>query len=307
MADDARRRSIHGYIFVFLAALFWGLIGPVAKFAFQAGVSPVEAAFWRAGIGAALFALHCLIFKQYTVKVKDLPVLGLFGLVGVSLFFSAYQIAVKEGGAALASMLLYTAPVWVALLSRIFFHEPMRPLKLAALAVALGGAVLVSLGGGAEDGGGGLFSSQVSLRGVFFGMLSGFTYALHYVFGKRYLKDYPAATLYCYCLPVGAIGLLPFVDFHPAGSVDWRIWVVFLFMGLFTTYGAYMFYCAGLKRLDATRVAVTANLEPVIAAILAYLWWGERFRPIGYLGGALVLVGVALMVLEGQAKPKQEG
>lgn len=304
MAGDEQRARVHGYIYVFLAALFWGLIGPVAKFAFAAGISPLEAAFWRAAIGAAFFFVHCLIFKQCRVKLKDIPILVLFGLVGVSLFFSAYQIAVKEGGAALASMLLYTAPVWVALLSRFFFQEAMRPLKLVALAVAMAGAFLVSVGSGAESAAGsGLFSSHVSSKGVFFGMLSGFTYALHYVFGKRYLKDYPAATLYCYCLPVGALGLLPFVEFHQPGAVGWHIWALFLFMGLFTTYGAYMFYCAGLKRLAATRVAVTANLEPVIAAILAYLWWGEYFRPIGYLGGLLVLLGVVLIVVEGQIRP----
>jgi drug/metabolite transporter (DMT)-like permease len=77
-------------------------------------------------------------------------------------------------------------------------------------------------------------------------------------------------------------------------------WAVFVFMGLFTTYGAYMCYCAGLRRLDPTRVAVTANLEPVTAAAMAWLWWGEVFAPVGYLGGALVLAGVVVMVLEGK-------
>lgn len=303
--------ALRGYFFVLCAALLWAGIGPVAKFGFAAGATPLETAFWRASCGALFFLLHCAAFRLYRVKLRDLPVLFAFGLAGVSVFFGSYQIAVQEGGAALASMLLYTAPAWVAILSRLIFKEPMTPLKLTALFVAMLGAALVSLGsaGGAE---GGIFALEdVSLLGVGCGLLSGLTYALHYIFGKRYLRDYSAATLYLYTLPVGALGLLPFVEFTAwppfHGSEGSVAWLVFLFMGLFTTYGAYMAYCAGLKLLDPTRVAVTANLEPVMAALLAFIWWDEFFRPAGYIGGALVLTGVLLMVYDGTRTARMGG
>ena len=293
--------ALRGYLFVVCAALLWAGLGPVAKFAFAAGATPLETAFWRALCGSLFFLIHCLALGLWRVKARDLPILLLFGLVGGSLFFGAYQIAVKEGGAAQASMLLYTAPAWVALLSRLVFRERLTPLKLLALATAMCGAALVCVG--SAPGEGVLDLSQVSLTGVGFGLLSGLTYALHYIFGKRYLRDYSAATLYLYTLPVGALGLLPFVEFTTwpplSGPGGWVPWGVFLFLGLFATYGAYMAYCAGLKLLDPTRVAVTANLEPVAAALLAFLWWDEVFRPMGYVGGALVLGGVLLMVQDG--------
>ena len=289
--------NIRGYAMVFLAASFWGLLGPLAKFAFADGAAPLEVAFWRAAFGGLFFIIHCGVFRLYALRKKDrLPIL-LFGLVGVSVFFGAYQLAVQKSGAAVASILLYTAPFWVALLSRVFLGESMQPVKVLALFIAMAGAFLVCVGSGGQAAGGGTWLSLGSMNGwgVFFGLLSGFTYALHYIFGKRYLSEYKAATLYCYTLPVGALGLLPWVHFQarPLSS-----WLVFLGLGLICTYGAYMFYCAGLKALSATRVAITANLEPVIAALLAYVWWGEYFLPIGYLGGALVLSAVFLMVLE---------
>ncbi len=293
-----------GYLFVFCAALLWGLLGPVAKFAFEAGATPLECGFWRALLGWLFFLVHCLAFRLYRIRLKDLPVMIIFGLIGVSLFFGSYQIAIQEGGAALASMLLYTAPAWVALMSWLFLRESMTPLKLLALIIAMGGAALVSLGSAGDAPGSGLFAlDKVSPLGVGCGLLSGFTYALHFIFGKRYLRDYSAATLYLYTLPVGALGMLPFVEFTAwppfSGETGTVSWIVFLFMGLFTTYGAYMTYCFGLKLLDATRVAVTANLEPVIAAFLAFFWWNEYFRPIGYVGDALVLGGVLLMIYDG--------
>jgi drug/metabolite transporter, DME family len=294
---------LRGYFYVFMAAFLWALIGPVAKFGFTLGAQPLETGFWRAAFGALFFIVHCTLFRLYRVRPRDLPVIMVFGLAGVSVFFGAYQIAVRESGAALASMLLYTAPAWVALLSRLIFRESMTRFKLLALCTAMGGAALVSAGS-AGDAPGGLFALEhVSLLGVSCGLLSGLTYALHYIFGKRYLRDYPAATLYLYSLPVGALGLLPFTEFTfwpPLAAPDSLMaWIVFIGLGLFTTYGAYMFYCAGLKRLDATRVAVTATMEPVMAALLAFVWWDEFFRPIGYVGGGLVLTGVLLMVWDG--------
>ncbi len=296
--------TLRGYVFVLCAAMLWACLGPVAKFGFQAGAQPLETAFWRAFVGCLFFLAHCLAKGAWRVRKADLPILALFGLSGVSLFFGAYQIAVRESGAALASMLLYTAPAWVALLSWLIFKEPMSRLKLAALVIAMAGAALVSLGSAGHAQEEGLFAlQQVSGLGVFCGLLSGFTYALHYIFGKRLLRDYSAATIYLYTLAVGSLGLLPFVEFtiwppfsEKAGVLGWS---VFLFLGAFTTYGAYMAYCAGLKLLEPTRVAVTANMEPVIAAILAYAWWDEFFRPVGYLGGALVLAGVFVMVFDG--------
>lgn len=296
--------TLRGYVFVLCAALLWAGIGPVAKFGFQAGALPLETAFWRAFLGCLCFLVHCLAKGTWRVRKTDLPLLVLFGLSGVSVFFGSYQIAVRESGAALASMLLYTAPAWVALLSWLIFKEPMSRLKLAALFIAMAGAALVSLGSAGAAQQEGLFAlQQVSVLGVLCGLLSGLTYALHYIFGKRLLRDYSAATIYLYTLAAGSLGLLPFVEFTLwppfSGDAGGLSWSVFLFLGSFTTYGAYMAYCAGLKLLEPTRVAVTANLEPVIAAILAYAWWDEYFRPVGYVGGALVLAGVFAMVFDG--------
>ena len=98
-------------------------------------------------------------------------------------------------------------------------------------------------------------------------------------------------------MPVGALLLLPWARFHSSPGLAG--WGAFLFIGLFSTYGAYMCYLEGLRRLSATRVAVLANMEPVTAAVAAWLWWGEAFGPLGYLGAMLVLSGVLLIVFEG--------
>lgn len=273
------------YFYLLLAAFLWGLIGPVSRLAFQEGLSPLLVAFFRAVIAWAFFALHALLLRQVRLLPKDLPALLLFGLVGVSLFYGSYQLSVGFGGAALASVLLYTAPAFVALLSRLVLKEALDRLGLLAVALTLLGVGLMGLGGGS--------GVKAPLPALFFGLLSGFTYALYYIFGKLYLPRYATPTLFLYALPVGALGLLPFVEFAPLGPA--ALWAL-LFVGAFSTYGAYLAYYAGLRRLPATRASVLATLEPVVANLFAFLLFREVLSPLGYLGAGLVLLAVLLSV-----------
>ena len=116
---------LQGYLYIILAAVLWGIIGPVSKLAFSQGLAPMEVAFWRAVLAWICFGSHALLKKEVRIHARDVPALVLFAVGGVSLFFGSYQMAIETGGAALAAVLLYTAPAWVTLLSRVIFQEPI--------------------------------------------------------------------------------------------------------------------------------------------------------------------------------------
>lgn len=279
-----------GYLLVAAAAVLWGLLGPVTRIAFHEGVGPTEVAFWRAVIGAALFGVHALAIGRVRIARRDVPSVAAFGVVGVAGLLACYSWAVDAGGAALASILLYTAPVWVALLSWLFLRERMTARKLAALAVATAGVAGIAVAGGGDV--------RLSAAALGWGLASGFTYALYYLFGKRYFALYPTATLFVWALPVGALAMLPLVEWAPKSGTAWA---ALAFTGLVPTYLAYICYSAGLRRVEATRASVVATVEPVVAAVGAYLLWGERLSVAGYLFAAVVLAGVLLMVGERDA------
>ena len=273
-----------GYLYIFGAALFWALIGPVAKFAFSLGLSPLEVAFYRALLGGAFFLAHALIKGRLRLDQSALLPTILFGAFGVAGFYTSYQYAVLYGGAALASVLLYTAPAWVAILGAVFLKEKLEPTGLLAVALTLAGVFLLGLGAGGE--------LKLTLLGVLFGLVSGFLYALYYIFGKLYFARYPAEAVYALALPVGAAFLFPFVRTLPPPEAAGYL----VLIGFFSTYLAYALYAAGLLRISPTKASVVATLEPVLASLFAYLWWGERFSPLGYLGAGLVLFAVLLIV-----------
>ena len=272
-----------GYALIALAAVLWASLGPAARFALERGVGPVEVSFWRALFGGSLFAVHAFATGGGRVAWRDLPALVAFALIGVTFLFAAYFRTVQLGGAALAAVLLYTAPVWVVIASSLALREPITRAKAAALALTLAGVVLVATAGGTNV--------RISPAAVGWGLACSFAYAGYYLFGKRYFPRYGVATVFMYAELIGALGLAFFVDWTVKTTGDWA---VFLWLAAVPTYLAYLVYGIGLAHVEAGRAATVATLEPVVTALLAYWLWQEALGARGYLGAALVLAGVLL-------------
>ncbi|KAA3626183.1 MAG: EamA/RhaT family transporter [Proteobacteria bacterium] len=291
MPHSPGNRSDHrfwGYALLLLAASLWALIGPVARFAFEEGVAPLEVAFWRAALAWILFSVHAAARRQMRVAPRHLPLIAVFGVVCIAIFYAAYQGAVEAGGAALASMLLYTAPAWVVLMAQVILGECATPRKILAVVLTLTGVAFI-----AQEGGGVLREGGVSGIAIALGLLSGFTYALYFIFGKSFLRHYSTPTLFLYALPVGALVLLPFVEFADKTPLAW---LCVISVAVVSTYFAYLAYYAGLRHLDATRAAVVVTVEPVVAVLVAWWWWDERFGTMGLVGSVLILGSVLLVV-----------
>ena len=283
-----------GYAYIVGAALLWATIGPVARFALRAGIEPLEISFWRAAFAGLLFALHAGARGRLRIARRDLPAVAGFALFGVTIFYWSYFRAVEQGGAALAAILLYTAPAWVAVAAALWLGERLTARKAVAVALTLAGIALVAFGSGSGlAGAGGGATSRAWALG--WGLVAGLAYAGYYLFGKRYFARYDASTLFACALPLGALLLLPAVRFAPKSAAEW---LVLVFLAVVPTYGAYLLYSVGLARVEATRAATVATLEPVAAAALAYGAWGEALRASGYAGAVLVLAGVLVVATE---------
>ncbi|MFC4455900.1 DMT family transporter [Deinococcus sonorensis] len=283
----ARPDLLRATLLVLAAACLWGLLGIFGKAAQRLGLGPLEVAFWRAALGGGLYLLHAAVTRAALPRGRDLLFTLLFGVLGVSVFYASYQLAVRAGGASLASVLLYTAPAFVAIMGGLFLQERLGARELGAVLLTLGGVALISLGGGQ--------GVQVSAAALGWGLCAGFTYSLYYLYGKLFFSRYAVPALYGVALPFGALLLAPLTTFsHKSGPA----WLLLLTIAVFSTYLAYLAYSAGLKRLPATRTSVIASLEPVVAALLAAALFGEHLSLLALLGAALV-VGAALLLSTG--------
>lgn len=267
-----------------LAAVQWGLIGIAGRVAMAEAVPPTTVAFWRAALGALWFVLHAGLSGARPLRVEDRGrAIGL-GIGGVAIMYLAYLSAVRTGGVDLASILLYSAPLWVALGGWWGWGERPQRREMVPLSVTLLGVVTVALASG--DRGVDIPFNGTALG---WGLLSGITYALYYLMGRPLFAHNAPSRVLAWALSVGALALAPFADFRIPSP---RAWMALGFLSTFCTFGAYLAYAHGVQRLPPSRAATIATLEPVVALGFAYWVWGELLTPLGILGALMVVVGI---------------
>ena len=291
-----------GVLLVLAAAALWGTLGTIYTFAYDRyGLTPLTIVFWRAGLAALCLALVLGVvfplvgrgWNALRVKRGDLPIFLAFGLLGVTAFFLLYIYAVLLAGVAIAVVLLYTSPVFVAVMAWRFLSEGFGWRKVVALGLTLAGAVLVSR----------VFDStyQANVVGVLCALGSAFTYALYSILGKQTVrKGYGIPTTLFYVYGTGALGLLAVALFGDVGQLlrvgpDPAAWALLLMLATVQTLGTLALYVSGLKYLEAGVAGIVATFELVVAAALAVLVLNEPLTWPQVVGGALILGAVLLL------------
>lgn len=277
---------------IIAAAALWGCIGLFLKLLTAAGLTSMQGVALRSSVGAVFYGLFLFFSDRSALRVRPRDCGWFFGTGVCSLLFFnwCYFNAITLSSMSVAAVLLYTAPVFVTLMSAVFFREAVTPVKVTALAVTFVGCVLVT----------GLFplgQETISLPVVLFGLGSGFGYALYSIFGKVILKRYVPSTVTFYTILFCALFSLPLSGLHANLTAlrDGRAWAGALGVGLLCCALPYHLYTAGLRDAEPGRAAILATLEPFVAAALGILLFREEITPYKLLGMAAILGAVLLL------------
>ena len=273
-----------GIAMVAAAATLWAFIGLFTPALLRLGVAAVDVAFWRALLAGGCFLVHAALARQLRTRSgRDSAELLLFGVVSVGVFYVALSKAVELGGVSLAWILLYTAPAWVAVAAVLILRERVDGFRRLLVGVTMVGVVLVAVGGGS--------GVRVSLASVAWGLVSGVSYASWYVGGKRFLPRYRPVTISAWTLLAGAAVMLPFVELR---SYPLRAWLLLAGLSIISTYLPVLLYYSGLQAVDASRAAIVATIEPVVALALGAVIGDERLTVVA-VAGALLVLGAAVL------------
>jgi drug/metabolite transporter, DME family len=278
-------------IFAVVAAAFlWGIIGLFVKGLTAAGLSPMEIVTIRV-VSASLFLLLIGVVKNrrlLKIRAKDLYLFIGTGIISIVFFNWCYFAAMNMLSISTAVVLLYTSPVFVMLFSSLFFKESISLIKVILLCFTLAGSVLIV-------GAGGLDVSSGDGIGYVIGIGAGIGYALYSIFGKQALKRYETYTITAYTFITASVFLLPITEIWNKTEIILlpRTMLLILGLGLFSTVIAYLLYTWGLGKMEGSRAAVIANVEPVTAMLLGFLLYGEKLSPL-QLAGALLIIGAVL-------------
>lgn len=285
-------------LFVAAAAFLWGLIGLFGTLLSRAGIASLEIVAIRAVFSGVFLTLYWMIRDRAVLHIKltDLKYFAGTGLLSFLVFNYFFFTTMKLTNISISVTLLYTGPIFVVLLSRLFFKEPLTTSKWAALLLTLSGCALVTgLMGEPLD--------KVPVTGILTGLCSGLTFALYTIFGKLALAKYSSATVTTYTFIVASIGILFLVPptFFAEISTQPSVLLPGLSLALLCTVVPFLLYTRAVQSLEAGRAALITTLEPVVAALLGYFVFSEALGILKIAGILLVAAGVLLVQRPGKA------
>ena len=279
------------YASILAAAALWGIIGVWNRNLMAAGLSPTGIVVVR-NFGGMLLLLAVFAVKDrgvFRVRKEHLKYFFGTGIISVVLFTSCYFSCQKICSLAVASILLYTAPSFVVILSAMLWKEPVTKKKLLALALTLVGCACVC---GVFDGG-----LTVTFTGILLGLGAGFFYALYSVFGRYALAHCSSMTgtvwTFIFAGPASLVMLRP-AEMRAVFTAP-SAWLLAAGLVVFSTVAPYILYTRGLARVESGKASIMASLEPVVAALAGVLIFGEPMGLLTLLGILCVLAGVYIL------------
>ena len=276
-----------GSALILEAGALWGTMGIFVRSLGAYGFDSIQISALRLCAAALCFLLLLLARRGrgFRLQLRDLPLFLGLGVGSVGLMTCCYFAAIRMMTMSEAAILLYTSPIWVVLMSALFFHEKVTRRKLLALILAFGGCALVS----------GIGSGSLNPLGVLVGIGSGIAYGLYSILGSVALRRYPPETVSAYTLFIAAIAVLlisrPAELVRKMAAADGLAGLILLILatGAVTAFVPFLIYTIGLNRVQASHAAILATVEPLVATVLGILVYHEQLRTATLLGVACIL------------------
>ena len=278
-------------LLLFTTAVIWGINFTVTKYATQI-FHPVAFTGLRVGAAALFLVSIALANGRVALPRRDIIALLLLGALGNGLYQLFFVHGLSRTRAGNAALIVGAAPAFIALMARLRGMERVKRLTLVGIALSVLGVGLVIAGSANSSRG------QTTLLGsllVFCGVLCWSAYTIGL---QPRTKRIDVFQLSAITMTGGAIPLL--IASTPAllatnwGAIGVRGWLALVYSSVVSMGIAYFFWYRGLRVLGPTRTAVYANLQPIIALIVAWIFLSETPTVFQGVGAATIVAGVFL-------------
>ncbi|EWG06630.1 MAG: hypothetical protein ASUL_08454 [Candidatus Aramenus sulfurataquae] len=260
-----------GFIDLVLSSFFWGTIGIATEFFYERHANAFSLVLFRS-VTATVIVIFLVKAKRIVNKW-----LALMGLVA-SVFYVTYIYTITVDGPSLSAVLLYTAPLWVFLISRATEGSKASPIKLVTATLVVVGLYLI-------------YEGTPNLVETLLGMASGLTYALLIVYSRLLqLKGFNDWEI----IASQSLWSLPFVSFSLAYPVTLSSVIGGIYLGVFATVIPYFFFYRGMRSTDSITASIITALEPVFTIIMTLVIFEQGLNPLQWVGTALILGSVVI-------------
>jgi O-acetylserine/cysteine efflux transporter len=231
-------------------------------------------------------------FRRRGFAIRDLWVFFYLGFFGVTVNQICFTVGLYFTRVSHAAVIVGLGPIYILVLAVLFRLERATGHKVVGMLIALIGVVVLA----SENG---ISVHSASLEGDAITMAGSIGFAVYVVLGKRTAGKYDSLTMTAFNHFAGALIVLPLAILEARKlfiggnwQLPWQAWIAVLYMAIFGSALAYVFYFWLLRYLEASQLAAFTYLLPVLATALGILWLGEKGSWGQVLGGVLALGGV---------------
>lgn len=272
----------------------------------DAGVAADKLVIVRSLVSALLAGAVLLVTnpKAFKVTLKEVPMLLLFGVVGLAMMQWAYSNAVSILPVGIALLFEYTAIIIVPISARIIFKEKTTRTFWYGVSMVLAGLLVVSQ----------IWAGGLDPRGVFFAFLAAFLLAFYFLMGQHSgLTRDPMSTMFytmliatIFWVAVGGGSSLNIDLDHPTNltgnlsGITLPLWMPLSWLTVMGSFAPMAMGFMALKLTTASKVSITQTAEPIFAFIFGWLWLGQSMDWLQILGGVLVIAGILFAQRSGE-------
>lgn len=290
-------RRLRGYAEIASSSLILGTSATLIQISTMPASLLLVLRMGLAGIAlAAVFFLTGVEEVRRSGRLRRMIVLGF--VVALELIF--YFASIRTSNVTVGVSLEYMAPVWVALLAPWVLRTRRQAVDMVAVAVAVGGMVLLVLPAVTAGNG------DVTIPGIAFGLLAGVMFATAMMLVSSMsdagVRGSTFALFYC----IGTVVLFtPLAVWQTVGSsyqLTWAdAWIVIV-SGLVYTALCFSLFTDGLRYVRVEHAGILGYLEPVTSALWAFLLIGEKPPWTTFAGGALIVAAGILVIVLGKGE-----
>ncbi|MGG3340545.1 EamA family transporter [Bacillus subtilis] len=255
------------------------------------GYTPEHLALFRLLIGSMALLLFAVLTQMRLPDLKDIPAIFLLGFLGFALYHILLNIGEKTVSAGVASLLVTTALIFSAMLSRLFYKEHFGFAKWLGSMISLLGVLLIAFGAG---------DFTYSMSGILVILLAAFSESIYFVFQARYIKKYGFIPFVTFTIWGGTIPMLVFLpglgEEMMNASISATLSIVYL--GLLPTVIPYFALAYVTSLVGASEATLSLYVTPALALIISWLWIGEIPTLLSLLGGVVTVGGVCFTYLK---------
>ncbi|WP_343702109.1 DMT family transporter [Chitinophaga sp.] len=289
MEKHSRAGRIGGLLSIIFVMLIWGSSFTVTKIVVTE-VPPILSAGIR-NVVACLALLPFYLARRRKVK-QPLPYKQLvwMGLAGTTFYYFCFNTGMKYVAASTGALIEGLVPVAIAVPAALILKEHLAKTTIAGILLSVAGVILVGFVGNPEKSSNALLGSFLIIGAVCLWSV--------YTLLARSLKDTDTVLITTVSTFIGTALSLPVplyeVYQHGMPPIPPKAWAGIVYLGVFASALAYFLYNKALESLPAAQVGNFLNLNPVIGALIAFIFLKDKLTALQLAGGVLVLAGIIL-------------